>query len=317
MSLPWIHSVHERWRTVRTHGSMRRSMGWTMRTHRTVRRHGRMHAGWRTVGSKVRRTRWPHELMMWRWTSGWHRSTHVRRWRPWTHHAWRWRPILWSEGERWAGRHVGWARRARTTRRLTPDGGSRGSNIWGRVWHTGTAKSIKLADWRRLKVVGWWRSWTHHAWRWSIRGHRSTIWHRGSTHGWGSGWPHASGWHGNGGKSGHTWGWKWRSTGSRSRSGWTRVAGWTADISGPRWTRGWPTRYELRWATTGRMRWTWRGSMKGTGKTRCARAWHSRSRGRRGSGRRTKSWRVVYRWPTRAGPRARSEVSLPARDGLF
>ena len=100
VNLPWIHSVHERWRTVRTHGSMRRSVRWTMRTHWTVRRHGRMHAGWRTMGSKVRRTRWPHELMVWRWTSGWHWSTHMRRRRSWTHHAWRWRPVLWSEGKR-------------------------------------------------------------------------------------------------------------------------------------------------------------------------------------------------------------------------
>ena len=66
-------------------------MGWTMRTHRTMGGHGRMHAWRRTMGTKVRWTRRAHELMMWgrtRWTP-WH-WTHMG-WGSRPHHArWRW-----------------------------------------------------------------------------------------------------------------------------------------------------------------------------------------------------------------------------------
>ena len=276
-----------------------------------------MHAGWRTVGSKVRGTRWPHKLMMRRrwtpWRHGW--TAHVRRWRSWTHHARRRRPVL-SKGKGWAGGHVRWARGTRTTRRLSPDGRSRwGSTIRGGIWHTGAAgtNTIELADWRRLKVVGWWRSTV-------IRGHGSTIWHGGwSTAHWRwSGRPTAARRNGNGWKSSHAGRWKWRSTRAGSRR--SRVTGRAAHITGTTTALGpggRPTRNQLGWTSTRCVGWTWWRSVKWAGEARGARSWHSRSRGRRGSGRRAEGRRVIYRWPTRAGPWARSEVSLPARDGLF
>ena len=78
--------------------SMGWTMRWTMRTHRTVRRHGRMHAGRRAMWTKIGWTRGTHELMMW-WT-GWTPGHHMG-WGSRTHHArWWWTRSSWSEGER-------------------------------------------------------------------------------------------------------------------------------------------------------------------------------------------------------------------------